>query len=119
MVALLAVGVNPWTLLFTSSAGNTLGGVTCYYIGRTASPEWVQRTFRIKEKHMLRARALVSRWGAWMGFLCWVPIIGDAILITLGIMRSRPLATNLAMLAGRTLRYAAVLLSALGVARLF
>lgn len=119
MVALLAVGVNPWTLLFTSSAGNTLGGVTCYYIGRTASPEWVQRTFRIKEKHMLRARALVSRWGAWMGFLCWVPIIGDAILITLGIMRSRPLATNLAMLAGRTLRYAAVLLSALGLARLF
>ena len=118
MVTLLAVGVNPWTLLITASAGNTLGGVTCYYIGRTASPEWLQRTFRIKEKHMQRARALVSRWGEWMGFLCWVPIIGDAILVTLGIMRSRPLATNLTMLVGRTLRYAAVLLSALGVTKL-
>ena len=118
MVALLAVGVNPWTLLITASAGNMLGGVTCYYIGRTASPEWLQRTFRIKEKHMQRARALVSRWGEWMGFLCWVPIIGDAILVTLGIMRSRPLATNLTMLVGRTLRYAAVLLSALGVTKL-
>lgn len=119
MVALLAVGVNPWVLFVAASAGNTLGGVSCYCVGRIASPEWLQRTFRIKDKHMLRARALVSRWGAWMGLLCWVPVIGDAILITLGIMRSHPLATNLTMLLGRTLRYAFVLLSALGVAQLF
>lgn len=119
MVALLAAGVQPWMLFVAASAGNTLGGVTCYYVGRIASPEWLQRAFRIKDKHMLRARALVSRWGAWMGLLCWVPVLGDAILVTLGIMRSRPLATNLTMLLGRTLRYAFVLFSALGVARFF
>lgn len=119
MLALLAVGVDPWVLLLTASAGNTLGGITCYCIGRIASPEWVQRTFRIKEKHMQRARKLVARWGAWMGLLCWLPILGDAILVTLGIMRSNPIATNLAMIAGRTLRYATVLLSALGVAKFF
>ena len=115
MVALLAAGV----LFAAASSGNTLGGVTCYYVGRIASPEWLQRTFRIKDEHMLRARALVTRWGAWMGFLCWVPVLGDAILVTLGIMRSHPLATNLTMLLGRTIRYAIVLLSALGVAKLF
>lgn len=119
MVALVAVGVNPWILFFTASAGNTLGGVTCYCIGRVVPPEWMQRVFRIKDKHMQRARALVSRWGAWMGLLCWIPILGDAILVTLGIMRSNPIATNLAMLVGRTTRYALVLLSAFGVARLF
>lgn len=115
MIALLALGVNPWTLLLSASAGNTLGGVTCYCIGRIASPEWLQRRFRIKENHMLRARTLVSRWGAWMGLLCWVPILGDAILVTLGIMRSHPFATNLAMLLGRTLRYVIVLYSSLGI----
>lgn len=119
MVALLALGGSPWLLLLTASAGNTLGGVSCYCVGRIASPEWLQRTFRIRDKHMQRARALVSRWGAWMGFLCWVPVLGDAILVTLGIMRSHPLATNVTMLVGRTLRYAVVLLSALGVAKLF
>jgi membrane protein YqaA with SNARE-associated domain len=119
MVALLALGGSPWLLLLTASAGNTLGGVSCYCVGRIASPEWLQRTFRIKDKHMQRARALVSRWGAWMGFLCWVPVLGDAILVTLGIMRSHPLATNVTMLIGRTLRYAVVLLSALGVEKLF
>ena len=119
MVALLAVGVNPWTLLITASAGNMLGGVTCYYIGRTASPEWLQRTFRVKDKHMQRARVLVDRWGLWMGLLCWIPLLGSAILLTLGIMRSHPIAANLMMILGRTLRYAFVLLSALGVAKLF
>lgn len=119
MIALLAVGVDPWILLLTASAGNTLGGITCYCIGRIASPEWVQRTFRIKEKHMQRARALVTRWGAWMGLLCWLPILGDAILVTLGIMRSNPITTNIAMVTGRTLRYATVLLSAMGVAKFF
>lgn len=117
MIALLAVGVNPWTLLVTASSGNTLGGITCYCIGRSASPEWVQRTFRIKEKHMVRARALVTRWGALMGLFCWLPILGDAILVTLGIMRSNPIITNLMMFTGRTLRYTTVLLSALGVAK--
>ena len=117
MAALLAVGVGPWQLLLAASAGNTLGGVTCYYVGRMASPEWVQRFFRIKESRMQRARALVSRWGAWIGLFCWVPIIGDALLVTLGIMRSNPLTTNLAMVIGRTARDGVVLFSTLGIAQ--
>lgn len=117
MVALLAVGANPWLLFLVASAGNTLGGVTCYYVGRMVSPDRVQRIFRIKESRMQRARSLVSRWGAWMGLLCWVPIIGDALLVTLGIMRSNPITTNLTMLIGRTFRYAIVLFSALGVVK--
>ncbi len=118
MIALLAIGVNPWVLLFTAALGNTLGGITCYCIGRMASPEWLQRTFRIKDKHMQQAHALVFRWGALMGLFCWIPILGDAILVTLGIMRSNPITTNLMMVIGRTTRYAIVLLSALGIARL-
>lgn len=118
MIALLAIGVDPWVLLFTAALGNTLGGITCYCIGRMASPEWLQRTFRIKDKHMQQAHALVSRWGALMGLFCWIPILGDAILVTLGIMRSNPITTNLMMVIGRTTRYAIVLLSALGIARL-
>lgn len=119
MVALLAAGISPWTLLLTASVGNTLGGITCYCMGLIASPEWLQRTFRVKDKHMQRARVLVDRWGIWMGLLCWIPLLGSAILLTLGIMRSHPIAANLMMILGRTLRYAFVLLSALGVAKLF
>lgn len=119
MVALFAAGVNPWTLLLMASVGNSLGGVTCYYVGYLTTPERVQHIFHIKEKHMNLAHALVTRWGAWIGFFCWLPIIGDAILVTLGIMRSNPLLTNIMMILGRTLRYTTVVLSAIGVSRLF
>ena len=118
MIALLAVGINPWVLLLYASAGNSLGGITCYYIGCLTTPEKVQRIFRIKPQKMERAQRLVLRWGPLMGLFCWVPFLGDAILVTLGVMRSNPLLTNIMMIIGRTLRYAAVLLSALGIASL-
>jgi membrane protein YqaA with SNARE-associated domain len=118
MIALLAVGLNPWALLLYASVGNSLGGISCYYIGRLTTPEKVQRIFRIKPQNMERARKLVQRWGPLMGLFCWLPFLGDAILVTLGIMRSNPLLTNIMMILGRTLRYATVLLSALGIASL-
>ena len=37
MVALLAAGISPWILLLYASVGNSLGGITCYYIGRTSN----------------------------------------------------------------------------------
>ena len=119
MLALLAVGNSPWKLLLFASIGNSLGGVTCYYIGRLTTPERVQRLFRIHPRHMQHAHHLVQRWGTLMGFFCWVPFLGDAILVALGIMRSNPLITNVMMLLGRTLRYAIVLISALGIAKSF
>ena len=119
MLALLAVGNPPWQLLLCASLGNSLGGITCYYIGYLTTPERIQRLFRIHPRHMQRAHRLVQRWGALMGFFCWVPFLGDAILVALGIMRSNPLVTNVTMLLGRTLRYAIVLISALGIAKIF
>lgn len=118
MITLLAMGLNPWALLLYASIGNSLGGVTCYFIGRLTTPEKVQQLFRIKPRNMERARKLVLRWGPWMGLLCWLPILGEAILVTLGIMRSHPLLTNIMMLIGRTLRYAAILFSAMGISKL-
>lgn len=119
MLALLAIGNSPWQLLLCASLGNSLGGITCYYIGYLTTPERVQRLFHIHPRHMQRAHRLVQRWGAFMGFFCWVPFLGDAILVALGIMRSNPLVTNVTMLLGRTLRYAIILISALGIAKIF
>ena len=119
MIALLAAGINPYLLLLYASIGNSLGGITCYYIGRLTTPERIQQIFRIKPQRMEQAHRLVAQWGSLMGFFCWLPFLGDAILVTLGIMRSNPLATNITMIIGRTLRYATVLFSALGISSLF
>ena len=119
MLVLLAMGVNPLQLLLCASAGNSLGGITCYCVGLLATPQRVQQIFRIKPASMEKANRLVQRWGPWMGLLCWIPFLGDAILVSLGVMRCRPIFTNVLMIVGRTLRYAILLLSVLGVGKLF
>ena len=119
MIVLLAMGVNPWQLLLYASIGNSLGGITYYCVGLLTTPQRVQQIFRIKPSSMGKANRLVLRWGPWMGLLCWIPFLGDAILVSLGIMRCRPILTNLMMIVGRTLRYAILLLSALGIGRIF
>lgn len=119
MLVLLAMGVNPWQLLLCASAGNSLGGITCYCVGLLATPQRVQQIFCIKPASMEKANRLVQRWGPWMGLLCWIPFLGDAILVSLGVMRCRPIFTNVLMIVGRTLRYAILLLSVLGVGKLF
>lgn len=118
LVGLLAVGVSPWKLLLAASAGNVLGGITCYYVGRCTTPERIQKIFGIKPKNMERARRLVERWGVWIGFFCWIAVLGDAILVTLGIMRSNAPLTLATMAIGKTVRYLVILLSALGIGNL-
>ena len=119
MVGLLAVGVSPWALLFAGSVGNIIGGATCYYVGRCTTPERIQKIFGIKPKNMERARRLVERWGVWIGFFCWIAVLGDAILVTLGIMRSNAPLTLATMAIGKTVRYLVILLSAMGIGSLF
>lgn len=119
MVGLLAVGVSPWALLFAGSVGNIIGGSTCYYVGRCTTPERIQKIFGIKPKNMERARRLVERWGVWIGFFCWIAVLGDAILVTLGIMRSNAPLTLATMAIGKTVRYLVILLSAMGIGSLF
>ena len=118
MVGLLAVGVNPLALLFAGSVGNIIGGATCYYVGRCTTPERIQKIFGIKPKNMERARRLVERWGVWIGFFCWIAELGDAILVTLGIMRSNAPLTLTTMAIGKTVRYLVILLSAMGIGSL-
>lgn len=47
MVILVGMGLDPAWCLVAASAGNTLGGMTCYWIGRSdapsGSPGWASR----------------------------------------------------------------------------
>ena len=43
--------------------------------------------------------------GALMGFFAFVPILGSAITILLGLMRANILITFLAITAGKVIRY--------------
>uniref|UniRef100_UPI0040572A66 YqaA family protein n=1 Tax=Alistipes sp. TaxID=1872444 RepID=UPI0040572A66 len=109
-VLLLKAGLNPVGCIIAATLGNTLGGMTCYWIGRLGKQEWIQRYMGISEAKLMRASRFLQGRGAWFGFFAFLPYLGEAIAITLGIMRSRQSTTALSMMIGKGLRYLLIFL---------
>ena len=106
MVILVGMGLDPAWCLVAASAGNTLGGMTCYWMGHLGNMEWIEKYFHVKKEKMDRAEKFVHGRGAWMAFFAFIPILGSAISIVLGMMRANIWIVILAMTVGKVLRYA-------------
>lgn len=109
MVALLAVGDDPIALLIYGTIGNVLGGLFNYGIGRMGKLEWLKRHFHVKQSSIDRAYRFTAGRGAWMGFFAFLPILGSAITVVLGLTRANMVITVLSMTIGKVLRYAAII----------
>ncbi len=105
MLALMALGVNPWELIFYGTIGNVLGSLFNYCVGRMGKEEWFEKYLHVKPKQMDRARRFMRGRGAYMGFFAFIPILGSAITILLGLMRANFIITFLSITTGKIVRY--------------
>lgn len=106
MLGLLATpGIDAWTLVGYATVGNVLGSMFNYGVGRLGHTEWIERFLKIKPEKMERARRFMAGRGAWMGFFAFVPVLGSAITVTLGLMRANVLISFLSITVGKLLRY--------------
>ena len=105
IVGLMAAGLDPWVLMIYGTTGNVLGSVVNYCIGRLGKTEWFERYLHVKPRDMERAERFMAGRGALMGFFAFLPVIGSAITILLGLMRANLLITFLAVTAGKIVRY--------------
>lgn len=108
IAALRAAGLEPWGLLLFGTAGNVAGGMFNYWIGSLGRLDWIEKYLHIKEKNMQRAQHFMAGRGAVMAFFAFLPVIGSAITVILGLMRSNVPITLASMTAGKFLRYAAI-----------
>ena len=115
----LGLGMNAVLLTVVATIGNTLGGITCFMLGYLADMGMVSRLFRIPEKKMKRADRLIQKYGYWSAALSFLPAIGEVILVALGIMRVNKYKVIAVMTIGKFARYAFVVASFYGVARMF
>ena len=106
MVVLAGMGLDPVGCVVAAALGNTLGGMTCYWMGHLGNMEWIEKYFHVKKEKMDRAERFVHGRGAWMAFFAFIPILGSAISIVLGMMRANIWIVILAMTIGKILRYA-------------
>ena len=108
LTGLYASGLHLGPLIVAATIGNVLGGVFNYCIGRMCNEGWVYRLLRVKEDKLEHTKQQIRTHGAWMGLLAWVPILGSAITIALGVLRVN-FATSLCAIAiGKFLRYLAL-----------
>lgn len=117
MLVLLGLGLDPVWCIASASAGNTLGGMTCYAIGTLGKSRWITR-LGVSDERLGKARRFLAGRGALMGFFAFLPVIGEAIAVVLGLMRSNVWLTAGSMLAGKTLRYVLIWATFRGAAAL-
>jgi len=104
-VAVLLITKSPVECLVVGSAGNWLGGVTTYYLGRVARWEWIEKWFRVKPETLEKQKRYLDRYGVWMALLTWVPVVGDVIALALGFYKTPAFWSLFLMLIGKVGRF--------------
>jgi membrane protein YqaA with SNARE-associated domain len=105
----IAAGADPMLTLLCASAGNTLGAVVNWLIGRYLLHFQDRRWFPVKQAHLARAQGWFQRYGQWSLLLAWLPVGGDPLTFVAGIMRVRLVPFVLLVGAGKTARYAVLI----------
>ena len=105
MAGLSAAGLEMQPLIIYGTAGNVLGGMFNYCVGRMGRPEWIEKYLHVKQESLDKAERFMAGRGAWMGFFAFLPIIGSAITILLGLMRANVLISFVIITIGKFLRY--------------
>ena len=88
-----------WVALAVATAGNTLGGLTSYLVGRLVPN---------KGKVNPKAMSYLHRYGYWALLFSWVPLFGDALCLAAGWLRLNPLFALPLYALGKLARLAAV-----------
>ena len=108
--ALAASGTSDRALLLVvATAGNTLGAVVNWAIGRYAA-SWRGRLPPLDDAKFERASRWFRRWGIWCLLFSWLPVVGDPLTLVAGVLRTAFLPFVVLVLVGKAARYLFVLL---------
>lgn len=105
MLGLFAAGLKAEPLIIYGTIGNVLGSMFNYSVGRLGHTEWIERYLHVKKKNLDKAKRFMAGHGAWIGFFAFLPIIGSAITICLGLMRANIVVSTVSITIGKLLRY--------------
>jgi membrane protein YqaA with SNARE-associated domain len=109
LAAAIASGYDPVISVIVATIGNSLGGLTNYYLGKFGKFLWLKKS-EAAEKRQNKLNQYVTKYGSLCALLSWVPIIGDPLLVILGFMRVKLLPVAIYMVLGKLIRYMVIAL---------
>jgi membrane protein YqaA with SNARE-associated domain len=97
------------TLFLVATAGNTLGSVANWGIGRGIAHYRDRPWFPVSRKRYEAASRNFARYGLWSLLFAWLPLVGDPLTVVAGALRV-PFGRFLLLVAiGKAARYAALM----------
>ncbi len=88
LVALILQGAHPvWLLLAVATAGNVLGSVVNWAMGRFLIRFADRRWFPVPRHRLDQATGWYARYGRWSLLGAWLPVVGDPLTLVAGVMR--------------------------------
>lgn len=109
LVGLLAAGYDPWLLWLFASAGNTLGAVVNWFLGRYLVHFEHRRWFPFPPAKLHRYQRWYQHFGVWSLLLSWLPVGGDALTFIAGVMKVHLDIFIVLVGLGKSLRYAVII----------
>lgn len=98
-------GADPVAAVLTATAGNVLGSLITYAMGRFGR-EAVQRRSEKSDQHIARAERWFKRFGRPSLLFAWLPVVGDPLCLVAGVLRVGVPVFLLLVTAGKLGRYA-------------
>jgi membrane protein YqaA with SNARE-associated domain len=80
---------SPVLLLAAATAGNVLGSVINWWLGRYLARFRGRKWFPVTDKQFARAETFFQKYGVWSLLLAWVPFIGDPLTLAAGTLGVR------------------------------
>lgn len=114
-----STGLDPVGCILAATLGNMLGSLTCYWLGHLGKMEWLVKYFHMSQQRIENMQNYLHKKSAFMAFFAFIPVIGSVIAVALGFLRSDLKIVTVCMLAGKLLRYVAVVLAARGIFNFF
>lgn len=100
---------DPVTLLLVATAGNVLGSVVNWGMGRGIAHFRDHRWFPVRADQVERATGWYRRFGAWSLLLAWAPVIGDPLTLVAGVLRVDLRLFLILVTVGKAARYAVLI----------
>jgi len=114
-VGMLEQGYAPLWVWLVATAGNSLGAVVNWVLGRYLTRFESKRWFPFKPDSLHRSQAWFQKYGIGSLLFAWLPIGGDALTFIAGVMRVRFEVFFALTAIGKGARYAVLYLIYIGL----
>ncbi len=92
-------------LVIVAAAGNVMGAVVNWCLGRWINTLNDRIWFPMNPVHLARVTGWYRKYGRWSLLLSWIPFIGDPITVAAGLLREPLISFLLIVGFAKTTRY--------------